>query len=383
MKEGLFVKKTAVIFLQMGFILISSFGGWLLSLTNLSIAWMIGTLFFAVILSFLWPVRLKYYNHHDGLPKYWLYIGQCLLGIQLGQKINLSVISIFKEHWAVIVVMLLLSIIFSLLSGFVLWKVSSLDMLTSFFAAAPGGLSSIPGIAEEVGANTGVVSVIQTMRIFLVVLMIPIAVSPIMADSARAFQNSHIGTPDQLEAGHILWTAVLIVIACLGHFIGRHLKFPAPWLIGCMLCVASAQFLLSSYTGSDMIAWWPHSLIVLSQILIAASIGSRLHRNMFTKLKGTLFIATLSTIGLILAMMAAAYFVSLITGISLTTAVLAFAPGGIAEMTTTAVVLHADATFVLAVQVLRVVVVCAILPPIFKVLGDWELKNNVSNHTEV
>ena len=40
-----------------------------------------------------------------------------------------------------------------------------------------------------------------------------------------------------------------------------------------------------------------------------------------------------------------------VTGITfLLTSVLAFAPGGVAEMATTAVVLHADSTFVVTVQ---------------------------------
>ena len=79
--------------------------------------------------------------------------------------------------------MLLLSIIFSLVSGVILWKFSQTDMLTSFFATAPGGVATMPGIAEEVGANTAVVSIIQTMRIFLVVLTIPIIASSWLATS--------------------------------------------------------------------------------------------------------------------------------------------------------------------------------------------------------
>lgn len=100
------------------------------------------------------------------MPKYWLYMGQFILGIHLGQKLNLTFLHVFKENWLAIILMLLLSIIFSLLSGLVLWKYSNTDMMTSFFGTAPGGLSAMPGIAEEAGANTAVVSIIQTMRVF-------------------------------------------------------------------------------------------------------------------------------------------------------------------------------------------------------------------------
>ena len=104
--------------------------------------------------------------------------------------------------------------------------------------------------------------------------------------------------------------------------------------------VAIVQSFGSLYIGHDMVSWWPHVVITLSQIFIAASIGSRFHKSMFIGLKQTMFVAFLSTIGLIFSMIMCAIFVSKVTGIALITTVLAFAPGGIAEMTTTSVVLN-------------------------------------------
>ena len=85
----------------------------------------------------------------------------------------MSVISIFKENWLIVGVMLLLSVVFAMLSGFVLWRFSKTDMLTSFVGTAPGGLSAMPGIAQEVGANTAIVSLVQMIRVLLVVMTIP------------------------------------------------------------------------------------------------------------------------------------------------------------------------------------------------------------------
>ena len=162
---------------SISFVIISGLGGFLLSLTGISIGWMIGTLLTATFFCILSPKSIGRSIPQKGIPKYWLAIGQCILGIELGLKMNGSVLSIFQDNWLTISTMLLLSIFFSLLSGLVLWKFSKLDMLTSFFATAPGGLSSMPSIAEEVGANTGIVSIVQTMRIFLVILTVPVILS--------------------------------------------------------------------------------------------------------------------------------------------------------------------------------------------------------------
>ena len=76
-------------------------------------------------------------------------------------------------------------------------------------------------------------------------------------------------------------------------------------------------------------------------------------------------------------------FVAEATGITLLTSVLAFAPGGVAEMATTAVVLHADSTFVVTVQVLRIVVVILILPPFFRLLNRRDLRKHAESHVSV
>ena len=123
--------------------------------------------------------------------------------------------------------------------------------------------------------------------------------------------------------------------------------------------------------------------MILSQIFIASSIGSRFQRSMFIGINRTFKIAFVSTIGLIIAMFACAYFVAKATGITLLTSVLAFAPGGVAEMATTAVVLHADSTFVVTVQVLRIVVVILILPPFFRLLNRRDLRKHTESHVSL
>ncbi|PID24199.1 AbrB family transcriptional regulator [Sporosarcina sp. P7] len=354
-------------------VVISGTGGFLLSFTGLPVGWMIGTLLTATLLFIFKPKILKVSFNQKGIPKYWMAIGQCILGIELGQKVNDSVYYIFLENWLTITIMLLLSIIFSLVSGLIVWKFSDLDMLTSFFSTAPGGLSTIPGIAEELGANTGVVSIAQTIRIFLVVLFIPLCLSFWVIHPIEATGHTDLAS-NTFQGEHLLTTALFLGIACLGYFLGVLLKFPAPWLLGSMVAIAIVKSSSSVVIGYQLVAWWPPELIILSQVVIGASIGSRFQKEMFKGLKKTLAISFLSTIFLIVSMFFCSVITARITELSFTTSVLAFAPGGIAEMTTTAVVLGADSTLVVAVQVLRVISVCVILPPFFKLLNYWNIK---------
>jgi membrane AbrB-like protein len=354
------------------FIALSSIGGYLLSLTEMPIGWMIGTLVMAGFLSFWQPKWIRIKGSQKGVQPYWRYMGQWILGIELGRRINLSILNTFGEHWFIIILMLLLSIVFALLSGLMLWRFSKADLITGFFGTIPGGMSTMPSIAEEVGANTVIVSIVQMLRNFLVVGIIPFlalywslgnSVSHIPTDTVLQVHAMMSAGTNNLNFRSFLWTLALALGAWGGYHAGKRIQLPAPWLVGGMIGVAVLQLLGSSYIEEELTPWWPQWLLILAQILIGASIGSHLQKDMFTGAKRIVLVGLLASLGLILVMVACALIVSKITGIPFVTAVLAFAPGGIAEMATTSLVLHADAAFVVAVQVLRVLTIFLILPP--------------------
>ncbi|MFS3929416.1 AbrB family transcriptional regulator [Priestia flexa] len=344
-------------------IILSALGGLLLSSLGMSIGWMIGTLIVATTLAITRPQFLKIPSNSKGMPKIWLYVGQLILAIELGQQINLTVVSTFVDNWLPVSIILLISILFSLGSGFILFKFTSNDLLTSLFSTAPGGLSAMPGIAEEVGANTATVSVVQIMRVFLVVLTVPLLVSS-LGEKAIVATTSEAASSFSLES--VLWTFTLVVAAFIGYLIGKRFKFPAPWLVGGMLTVGITQVAGSALVGYNLTAWWPHLVLIMAQVIIATSIGSRFRADMFQGMKRTIGVAFISTIVLIGTMFICAYIVSEVGGIPFITTALAFAPGGVAEMATTSVVLGADAPFVVAVQVFRILIVSLLLPPIFR-----------------
>jgi membrane AbrB-like protein len=371
---------------EIRFILMSSLGGILLVLLGLNIGWIIGPLIMAAVLSFKQPNWFKNpANPNKGISPHWVRIGQTILAVQLGQKINISVLATFKDHWITITIMLLLSVVFSLLSGLVIWKFSRTDMITSFFATAPGGIVAMPSLADDAGANTGVVSIVQTMRVFLVVMIIPLIAATWIAPVVN-HTTTNVGiitTAPQFELGHLVGTILLFLVAWGGKFIGKKLKFPSPVLIGGMLSVAIVQSLYILIVGTELLIWWPAIILIIAQVLMGASIGSRFQRSMFQGIGKVILVAFISTIGLIIAMLLCAFIVSYITGIPLITSVLAFAPGGIAEMAATAIVLDADSTFVVAVQVLRIVVVLLVLPPIFKLFNNHQKVQQKQNDSEI
>lgn len=369
-EEGFTLKKDENLLKDLWFIAISAAGGFILSLTGISIGWMIGTLIVACCLAMIRPAWLMMAPDQKGINRRWLALGQMILGIELGQKLNLSVLSVLKDHWFSVGVMLILSILLAMLSGYVLWRFSKTDMMTSFVGTAPGGLSAMPSIAQEVGANTAIVSLVQMMRVLLVVLSIPFLVIMIYTkqDSSTSAAAGLSSATTDFRLAPVLWTVILILAAWGACKAAKCLKFPAPWLLGSMLGVAIVHVGGAAAIGHDMTAWWPSQANHVSQVFLGATIGSKMYKSMFAGVTRIIIVGFISSVGLIAAMFLSAVIVSELTGISLITSVLAFAPGGIAEMATTSVTLHADSTFVVAVQVIRVILVIALLPPFYRLL---------------
>ncbi|WMT30851.1 AbrB family transcriptional regulator [Bacillus aerius] len=352
-------------------IAVSGLGGFLLSLTGMSIGWMIGTLMTAACIALRRPDLFQRKGKNTlRIHSRWLLLGQFILGIELGQKMNMKVLHIFAENWLPVSFMLVFSILLAMLSGFVLWKLSKTDMLTSFVGTAPGGLSAMPGIAQEVGANTAVVSLVQTIRVLMVVLTIPFTVFYLntKSQSDMVIAQGSAFSSGVFTISNISWTVALILGAWLMSRLAVRLHFPAPWLIGSMLGVAAFQVGAGALTGHDLIPYWPAQANIASQVFLGATIGSKMNKQMFVGLKNTLIVAVVSSAGLIVATVLSSIAIAEITGISVITAILAFSPGGIAEMATTAVTLHEDSTFVVAVQVVRIILVIAMLPPFFRFL---------------
>ncbi|MDP4085510.1 MAG: AbrB family transcriptional regulator [Bacillota bacterium] len=345
------------------FILISMLGGFILSLTGAPIAWMVGSLILACI---LYSTPFKWLKENKGLHPIWRQIGQAILGIELGQHVKLTVMSIFEAHYLLIAFMLVSSIAIAILSGIILWRFSNASMATCLFGTTPGGISAMPTIAEEVGANSIIVSIIQTLRILLVVGIVPLVASLYHKPIKKATPFVH---QDLFDIHSLAWTAVIVIGAYAGVIIGKKIKMPAPWLVGSMLGTMMIQILGTLLFGNTITPFWPHKLIIISQILIGTSIGSRVHKDMFKGLKRIIIIGLFSSLCLVCLLLLCSIAVARLTHIPLVTCILAFAPGGVAEMATAAIALHADSTFVVAVQSLRLITILILLPPIFRHLN--------------
>ena len=174
--------------------------------------------------------------------------------------------------------------------------------------------------------------------------------------SARGRTGSSI---TELPPSAYLW---VIGTALLGLLLGRIARLPAKWLMGPMLVSAAVHaFGLTEFRP-------PSEMVNLAQLIIGMTLGCRFAGVPAREILHTLMISVGSVVLLLGTALISAYLVSRITDESVISLILAYSPGGLAEMSLVALALHAEVAFVVAHHLVRVFAVLTLAQPIFRLL---------------
>lgn len=231
-------------------------------------------------------------------------------------------------------------------------RVYKIDTPTARLCAIPGAVSLVLALADELNVDERRVAVLQSLRLAILMLAVPLVVSMgvELGDSAQTPQPP-ISAP-QLIA--------LAAVAVAGFFIAQRFGVPAPALTGAML-ISGALFASGTVAGR-----LPEPLIAAAFIVLGASVGARFAGIDRAYLAGCLgmsaggiTIAVLITA--LIAWPAAAYL-----DLPFMQMWLAIAPGGFDTMIALALALGVDPAFVAGHQLLRLLGLFVIVPFLFR-----------------
>lgn len=226
-------------------------------------------------------------------------------------------------------------------------RLCGFDKPTAYYSTMPGGLPDMIAFGAAAGADVRILSIVQATRAFAVVVMLPLFMS--MALGIEFTRGQVVGS----HWNDIPWQEEILILTCAmgGWFVASKLRIKGATIIGPMIAAA-----FMSLTG--LISHRPPiEIMMVAQLIVGISIGCR-YANTDRK---TIFIAAGAALGfcaLIFALSAGvAGLVTLIGDIPILDTLLAFAPGGQAEMTLLAIIVGADAAFVSLHHVCRVFIV--------------------------
>lgn len=282
-----------------------------------------------------------------------------VIGVVLGCSFHPALLPLIGQWW---LPLLLLPLFLATAAGLcVLWfrRIAGFDPATAYFAGMPGGIAEMVLMGGERGADERSVALIQGARIFLVVLILPFLIrhfhAPAPALTAVTETASFWPEMDML-----LWGGVSIVI---GGLIGRSLRLPAWHLVGPM--AVSAALHLSGFTDFRVPVW----LLAAAQVGLGATIGCRFGGVAFRDFLRILGLAAGSTAILLALTFAWAGAIGRVMGLDPGLLALSYAPGGLAEMSMSALGLALEPGVVIVHHLVRIAFVIMGAPLAFRLLG--------------
>ncbi len=280
-------------------------------------------------------------------------IGQVIIGTALGMYFTPAVAREVASLWHILVVAAILAIVIGALCGWMLSRLSGADRSTAFFASIPGGATEMAVLAERYGARVDHVAFAQSLRVLLVVIIIPFALT------YSGVHGSDFYTPSMAELDPGKLVVLFALTAAAGGVLGVA-KLANPFMFGPL--ILSALLAMADIQFSAM----PAPITNAGQLLLGCALGARFERRSLGSLPAFAAAVLASVLVAIVLSTLVAFGLSALTGVAFASLVLAVAPGGIAEMCITAKVLQLGVPVVTAAHVTRVIVLVSATNAIYR-----------------
>ena len=286
--------------------------------------------------------------------------GQWAIGSALGLYFTAPVLAALVSYAGWIALAVLFALALGVAAGWLLHKLSGTDRTTAFFAMAVGGASEMAVQGERHGAIVERVAAAHSLRIMLVVALIPLGVRYWSEHGLGLGLDLYLPGAAAVNYGPL---ALLVLLTSLAALALKRLKIPNAWVIGPLLLT------LALTAAGIHLSRLPEWMLRAGQLFIGVALGTRFTPGFVHT--APRYLASVAACSLLAMLLAAGFGLALaaLAGINAGTAILATSPGGIAEMALTARVLHLGVPIVTAFHVTRMLVVVLAIGPAFRLLS--------------
>ncbi len=230
-------------------------------------------------------------------------------------------------------------------------RIMQTDRRSGLLAAAPGHLSYVIALGEDLGLATKQVAVVQSIRLLALTLVVPFAVQIAGIDTGIGLATS--GTVTEMTLLQTM--ACILAAACLAPVVIRT-PVPAPMLLAGMAVGAAAR--LTGWVPGGLSHWIAYPVLAAIGTLIGTRFAgvtlAELRQSALAGLAGT-------TLALCLTVLFA-WLASGIVDMPLLHVMVAFAPGGLETMAVIGAAIGANPGFVAAAHVGRLLFLSVLIP---------------------
>lgn len=304
---------------------------------QLPLAWMLGAMTFCLLATL---VRLPVAAPTTVRPPV-----IALIGVLLGSGFTPQVITSIPGWLPTLLGLFAFILVSGLVCIFYLHKIGGFDLQTSYFAGMPGGLAEMIVLGDEKGADTRVIAMVQSARVFTIVMVVPFLVQWL---SGTDIANR--GTSTRLSIFDADWTVLLWLLgtAFAGSLLGHMLRLPSKYLLGTM--IASVVVHATGLTNFSL----PYEIVSVAQLVMGAIVGCRFAGTPPRDILRVLGLSLGATAMLLVITICFAEGMSMVSSYGGIPLILAYSPAGIAEMSLIAIVLQIEVAFVATHHIVRI-----------------------------
>ncbi len=232
-------------------------------------------------------------------------------------------------------------------------RLARVDARAAFFSSVPGGVVVMAVLAQRNGAPVAAVTLAQTARVLVVVLLMPPLLTWLAPHGqAGAFLAPRLPTDlFGLAAMGLAGTAAALLL--------RRLGLANPWMMGpCALAITAAAF-------GKLPSAVPVALVDAAQVAMGVALGQKLSREFLLSSRRLLQAAVVSSLLLCALGAGFALLLAWASGLPVSATLLGMAPGGMPEMGVTAKALGAAVPLVMGFHLCRTLACSLLLGPVF------------------
>ena len=268
-----------------------------------------------------------------------------ILGVAVGATLTPAVLATFPAMWPTLMLIPVTVAAIGLIGVPYFQRIWGYDFPTAYYSTMPGGLQDMLLFGEESGGNVRTLSLIHATRVLVIVCALPFLLNGIC--------DANLDNPPGVPIDTIPVSELLTMVACglVGWRVAKWIGLFGASILGPLIVTAIVT--LSGFLHFRP----PAEAIWAAQFFIGMTIGAKyagitmaeVRRDLAAGVGFCVILIVLTVIvveGVLLADLAPGQ-----------DALLAFAPGGQAELTVLALIVGADVAFVVAHHVLRIFVV--------------------------
>ena len=268
-----------------------------------------------------------------------------ILGVAVGATFTTTLLISMAAMWPTLLMIPVMVACIAVIGVPYFQRVWGFDFATSYYSAMPGGLQDMLAFGEEAGGDVRALSLIHATRVMVVVVALPFIL--------QGYWGADLTNPPGAAASTIDPSQMLLMVFCgiAGLQGAKALVMFGASILG-PLILAAIMALLGVLQHRP-----PAEAIWMAQFFIGMTVGTKYAGVTGAEVRKDVAAALGFCLILIALTFVFAEAVHLFHLAPPMETLLAFAPGGQAEMTVLALIVGADMAFVIAHHVLRIFVV--------------------------